>query len=119
MEENASPPPTYTPPPLSPPPPPPPVTPPPVIVPPSPRPAPRPGRGRGWMIFALVLLALLVLSVFFRMGHFANSILHGKSPHARTVGPKLEEVITEDNDSANKVALVEIEGIITSRVMDQ
>src|SRR5437899_12641300 len=108
MEENASSPPAYAPPP---------VTPPPVIVPPSPTPAPGRGRGRGWMIFALLLLALLLLSLFYNLGHLASSVLHGKSPHARTVGPKLEEVLTEDNDAANKIALVEIEGIITSRIV--
>ncbi|PYJ03984.1 MAG: signal peptide peptidase SppA [Verrucomicrobia bacterium] len=71
------------------------------------------------MVFALILLALLVVSAFFNMGHFVNSLTHGKALHARTGGPKLEEVMTEDNDAANKIAVVEIEGIISSRVIDQ
>jgi len=31
----------------------------------------------------------------------------------------LDEVITEDNDAANKIAVIEVDGIITSRSMDQ
>ncbi len=34
-------------------------------------------------------------------------------------GPRLEEVITEDNDASGKIAVVEIDGIITGRVIDQ
>src|SRR5205807_5034270 len=40
----------------------------------------------------------------------------GKHIHAS--GPRLEEVIIEDNDAANKIAVVDIEGIITSKVID-
>jgi protease-4 len=71
------------------------------------------------MIFALFLLLLLIVVVFLNAGHVASRVLHGGSAHTRTVGPKLEEVITEDNEAANKIAVVEIEGIITSRIMDQ
>src|SRR5215204_1512568 len=46
-------------------------------------------------------------------------LMHGKTPTMRSVGPKLEEVIREDNDSSEKIAVVEIDGIITSRVIDQ
>jgi len=35
------------------------------------------------------------------------------------VGPRLEEVTTEDNDASSKIAVVEVDGIITGRVMDQ
>jgi protease-4 len=48
-----------------------------------------------------------------------NGLSHGKGRVSRTVGPKLEEVLTEDNDSPNKIAVVEIDGIITSRMMDK
>src|SRR6266566_1893407 len=121
MEQNASPPPP--PPPYTEPappagPPPPPLTPPPVIVPPAQSPSPRKG-GRGWMAFALILLVLLGLSGLYNVRNLASGLLHGKSPRARSVGPRLEEVMTEDNDAADKIAVVEIEGIITSRLMDQ
>src|SRR5439155_17371785 len=116
MDENASQPPSYSPPPA---PPPPPVTPPPpVLAPPSPSPKPR--RGRGWMIFALVLLVLFGVSFLYNVRHFFTSgLTHGKSLRARSVGPKLEEVITEENEAANKIAVVAIDGIITSRMIDQ
>jgi len=42
-----------------------------------------------------------------------------KMARARPAGPRLEEVVTEDNDAAAKIAVVEIDGIITSRAMDQ
>src|SRR5260370_1964091 len=116
MEDNVTPPSASSPPP--PPPPPPPLNPPPVIVAPQPS-APR-KSGRGWMVFALVLLVLLFLSGLYNVGNFFTSTLfHGKAPHARSVGPKIEEVITEDNDASDKIAVGDIDGLITSRVMDQ
>ncbi len=71
------------------------------------------------MAFALILLVLLGLSGLYNVRNLASTLLHGKSPRARSVGPRLEEVMTEDNDAADKIAVVEIEGIITSRLMDQ
>jgi protease-4 len=78
-----------------------------------------PRRGRGWMVFAFILLILLVVSMLYNMGHFMSSFTHPRVRYARSSGPKLEEVITEDNDAANKIAVVDIDGIISSRVADQ
>ncbi len=94
------------------------MPPPPVLA--APAPAPKPRRGRGWMVFALVLCVLLAVSVLVNLGNFFTSgLAHSKSMRSRSVGPRLEEVTTEDNDAANKVAVVEIDGIITSRAIDQ
>jgi protease-4 len=71
------------------------------------------------MVFAIILLLLLGLSVLFNMSHLMSGLVGGKSRVTRTVGPRIEEVLTEDNDSANKVAVIDINGIITSRTMDQ
>ncbi len=71
------------------------------------------------MIFALILLVLLVISMLFNIGNFASSLVRGKPAYTHTVGPRLEEVLTEDNDSSMKVAVIEISGIITSRIIDQ
>src|SRR5437868_6653146 len=112
MDENAPPP--LNAPPASP------LTPPPVIVPGAPTPPSR--AGRGWMVFAFVLLALLALSALYNLAGFARSMLHGGATRysSRTAGPRLEEVITEDNGSAgHKIAVVEVDGIITSRSIDQ
>ncbi len=71
------------------------------------------------MIIALILLLLLGVSVLYNIGNYASSLFHGKTKFARTAGPRLEEAITEDNDANNKIAVVEIDGIITGRVLDQ
>jgi protease-4 len=115
MEENA-PPPSYTPPPAAPPPP-PPLTPPPVIVPPASTPPRR--QGRGWMVVALVLLVLLGISVFANMSHFLSGLVPMKAAHSNSVGPRLEEVSTEDNGAASKIAVIGVDGIITDRALDQ
>lgn len=73
------------------------------------------------MITALVLLVLLVLSVLFNVVSFASNLLGGKSARygARTAGPRLDEVVMEDNDALNKIAVIHVEGIITGQVIDQ
>jgi protease-4 len=74
------------------------------------------------MVFALVLLGLLFISVLYNLGSFASSVMHGRSAHyysPRVAGPRLEEVVYEDNGAGSKVALVDVDGIITSRVIDQ
>jgi protease-4 len=71
------------------------------------------------MVFALVLLVMLVISVFSNLTHFASNLVSSKGRHVHSIGPRLEEVITEDNDGINKIAVVEVTGIITSRVIEQ
>ena len=101
--------------------PPPSFTPPPVIAPP---PTPKPRRGRGWMVFAIILLVLLGFSL---LGNFAQAISHAigggfnrgfKTGSARDIGPKLEECVLEDNDARAKIAVIEVDGIITSHEAD-
>src|SRR6266550_5006808 len=98
-------------------PPPPPLTPPPVMAPGPPARPPR--RGRGWMIFAFVLLVLLGLSVLMNLGHMLESMFSIKGVGTRVAGPKLDEVVLEDNDASGKIAVVPVEGIITSQVIDR
>ncbi|HXU74945.1 MAG TPA: hypothetical protein VN794_00180, partial [Methylomirabilota bacterium] len=100
-----------------PPPPAPPYNPPPVIIPPAPV-SPRRG-GRGWMIFALILLVLLGFSMLSNFGHYASNLMRGKPVSARASGPRLEEVLTEDNEAFDKIAVIDIAGIITSRTSEQ
>ncbi len=71
------------------------------------------------MIFALVVLVLLCISVLFNLGHLARSFVPVSVGRARAVGPRLEEVTTEDNDAAIKIAVVEVNGIITGQALDQ
>jgi len=99
--------------------PPPPVTPPPVIAPPSPA---KPRRGRGWMIFAIILFVLLCISLFGNLTQFVARMLtfnDGFRPTmTREIGPKLEECVLEDHDARNKIAVIEVDGIITSHQAD-
>jgi protease IV len=103
--------------------PPPPPAPPPIILPP---PAPQPRRSRGWMIFAIILLVLLGISLFGNLTQMIASALsfkHGIRSEAfgsaREIGPKLEECILENNHSVNKIAVITVNGIITSHDSDQ
>jgi protease-4 len=101
---------------------PPPLTPPPVIA----APAPRPRRSRGWMIAAIILSVLLVFSLFGNLTQLVASALsfkrgfHGESfGSAREVGPKLDECILENNKSPNKIAVITVDGTITSHESDE
>jgi protease-4 len=114
MDENTTPPPppAYTTPPSAVPPPPPP----PVIM--ASAPSPMRKGGRGWMIVALILLVLLAFSFLSNLGHFARNFVSSGGRRINSVGPRLDEVIIEDNDAANKIAVVAIKGVITSQAMD-
>jgi len=71
------------------------------------------------MIFALVLLVLLGLSVLMNLGHLLESMFSIKGVGAHVAGPRLDEVVLEDNDASSKIAVVPVEGIITSQVIDR
>lgn len=93
------------------------MTPPPVLIAPA---APRPPKRRyGWMIFAIILLVLLGISFLFNLISLAGSGLHGRTSYSRTTGPRIEEILKEDNDSLNKIAVIEVNGIIASANIDQ
>jgi len=101
---------------------PPPFTPPPVITPP---PVPKPRRSRGWMIAAIILTVFLVFSLFGNLTQLftsARSFQHGlRSEAFRTVrdaSPKLDECLLVNNHSPNKIAVITVDGIITSRDVD-
>src|ERR1700722_20339583 len=101
-------------------PPPPPLPPPPVITPP---PAPKPRRSWGWMITAVILAVLLCFAGIIILAQFA---LHSvgmshnlKSVGSREIGPKLEECILEEGTTRNKIAVIEVDGIITGHAPDE
>jgi protease-4 len=101
---------------------PPPLTPPPAFAPPPPVITPPPPvksrRSRGWMIASIILLVLLFISLF---GNFAQLFSQAlnlnrgfRTSSARDVGPRLDECVIENNDSHRKIAVVTMDGIITS-----
>src|SRR5580765_5432292 len=99
MDEN------FPPPPLPPNPAVPPLPPPPPVIVSSVPPNP-PRRSRGWMIAAIIFLVLLVISGFLNVvGMFTASLTPGRVGHSRTTGPRLEEVVNEDNDASDKIAV--------------
>src|SRR5256885_3904949 len=93
-------------------------TPPPLLPPPRLAAAP-PRKGSGWKVAVVLLACLLVISLVFNPLHFLRVILKGTAAQTRTAGPKLEEAVVEDNDSANKIAIVPVEGIITSDLVER
>jgi protease IV len=88
-----------------------------LIVPPAPAPGRR--QGRGWMIFALVVLVLLGFSMLLNVGHLLRGLVPMRASRERSIGPRLEEVVKEDNDAASKLAVIEVDGIITGQALDQ
>lgn len=73
------------------------------------------------MIAAIIVTALLVLSLFGNLTQFAANFLpgrHGLHTEAfgstRDVGPKLDEWTLENNHSQDKIAVITVDGIITS-----
>ena len=100
--------------------PPPPLPPPPVITAP---PVSRPRRSWGWIITSIILAILLGMATLVIIG---QSVAHSlsfnrgfKNISAREIGPKLDECILEDNDAHNKIAVITVDGIISSHSPDE
>jgi len=75
------------------------------------------------MIFAIILIVLLVISLFGNFTQFISRALtfnNGFSGgNSREVGPNLEECVLKDNDAANKIAVITVDGIIGGETVDQ
>jgi len=73
------------------------------------------------MIVAIVLLIFLCISLFGNFSQWVSGMMPMKMARVGGAqsGPRLDETILEDNDSANKIAVIDVDGIITSRAMDQ
>ncbi|HXR05894.1 MAG TPA: signal peptide peptidase SppA [Candidatus Acidoferrum sp.] len=101
----------------APPPPPPRPAVPPVI--PSPvgltlPPAPPPRSGSGWRVLSFILMGLIVLWV---LGRIAVHSVLGVASHGRggtDLTQNLEEVVIERTNTDNKIAVVEVNGIIST-----
>ena len=71
------------------------------------------------MVLALAVVVLLGISLLFNLGHFMRGFGPVKVSRLHATGPRLEEVVTQDNDASAKIAVVNVDGLITSRVIDQ
>ncbi len=110
------------------------------VIPPAPEPAPAPPAaqppplrsappyfayppqrsargGTGWKIFAFILLVLLGLSLVANPLHWLLSMAGGDGglPQHHASGPRLQENYVKDNNSANRIVIVPIEGVISSQ----
>ncbi len=94
----------------------PPPTPPPL--PPPILPAKKSKAGRGWKIATLLLAVCLAVSLFSNVAHFFFNLVFNAAGAGLGNETRLEEVVLERHGSANKVAVVPIEGIISSSGLD-
>jgi protease IV len=102
------------------------MTPPPVIPPASQAPPPvtlsppaRQSSGVIWKVLAVVFLVLLLVSLFGNLAGFSRGVM---LPHGRTMIDRnlnLEEVSVSSTNSDNKIALVEVTGVISSGEIDR
>lgn len=69
------------------------------------------------MIFAILLLILLGFSLLGNFTSLVGSLWSGAAGTPRAVIP-LQEVIVEDNDARDKIAIVDVEGIIAGGYLD-
>ena len=53
------------------------------------------------------------------VGHMLTGFGPMKVGRMNTVGPRLEEVETEDNSASSKIAVIPVTGIITGQAIDQ
>ena len=72
------------------------------------------------MIAAIILTVVLAFSLFGNLTLIARALSFKRGIHteafgsARDVGPKLEECVLENNHSGDKIAVITVDGIITS-----
>jgi protease-4 len=119
MDSNLPPGDSPPPPPVAPtaPPAPPPLNRPPPVI--SPVPAPRRSRtGTGWKVFAIILVVLLALSLLLNMRHAVSGVVNLRNVASHESGPRLEEAVMKDLNSDNKIAVIDIDGIITGEASE-
>lgn len=88
----------------------PPPPPPPLIAPLTP--PSRPARsGRVWMVLALVLLVLLAISLAGHLGSLFRQVAPSRH-FARDGSRWLQEIVIENHHSPNKIAVLDVEGLI-------
>jgi protease-4 len=90
---------------------PPPLPPPPVISPSAPA---RPPRRWGWIVVSIVLFVLLGFSVLLNVGGLFSGMATVSGPYHRAAGPRMDEVVVEEHRGSEKIAVVPVEGIISS-----
>jgi protease-4 len=85
---------------------------PPPLVPPAP-PRPRGRTGFGWKALAVVLLVLLLVSVLANVRHLVGSFFSLAGARTHRTGPQFQETVLKDNGARSKIAVLDIDGIIS------
>ncbi len=78
----------------------------------------RPRSSAIWKVLTVVFLVLLVLSLLFNFAGLSRSVL----PHSRATMERvrnMEEVALSTTNSDNKIAVIEVDGIISSGELDR
>lgn len=89
------------------------MAPPPLVV-PARAVMPEKKKGRGWMIAALVLLCILAGSLLLNFVSAVGGLDSlGLGGPMHTAGPNLVEVMIENHNAADKIAVINVEGIIS------
>ena len=70
------------------------------------------------MVAALILLLFLVVSVIANFGLLVGTAFPFQTGASGAGAPKLQETMVEDYGARNKVAVVEVQGIITGQLLD-
>ena len=86
----------------------PPGAPPPIIV----NPPPQRRGGRGWMVLSLILLGILGLMMFGSLMSFLTGM--GQPMTGTQSGRFFEEITVENPGAPDKIAIVDVRGMITS-----
>jgi len=84
-------------------------------------PNPPPRRSNGWRIVAFLLVVALGISLLGNLVLSLGSVSGGATAtqrHGRHSGDHLVEAVLEDNDTRDKIAIVAIDGVISSQAMD-
>lgn len=89
--------------------------PPPIITPPPPG---RPQRRWGWIILSIFLFLALGFSLLINVGAIFGGVSSAGGRHHHGNGPRLEEM-TYEQGGKDKIAIVPVEGVISSHTGDR
>ncbi len=79
----------------------------------------RPPRRNGWRIAAIILGVLLIFSLLSHVGMILSSVVNSIGGTTYANASRLEEVVIESHDSANKIAVIPVVGLIFDGSVDR
>jgi protease-4 len=72
------------------------------------------------MVLALILLVLFLVSFLFNLGSFVSNLVRGGGGGygGRAGEPRFDEVVLEDNRASDKLAVIQVRGVISGDAID-